>query len=90
MAAVVGVGPIGTQAIVAVLQLAAPAARARHEASLALTDRVRQVLDPDIDVASVLLVPRLPVDRRHNSKVDRTALARWAERTLAGERVAPP
>jgi hypothetical protein len=32
----------------------------------------------------------LPVDIRHASKVDRTRLARWADRVLAGGRVGRP
>lgn len=40
----------------------------------------------DVDVAAVLLVPALPVDKRHNSKIDRTRVARWAEQVLAGGR----
>ena len=42
------------------------------------------------DLAAVLVVDALPVDRRHNAKIDRTALAAWAERFLAGESVPPP
>ena len=86
MAALVGVGPVGTQAIVAVLQLSdgqSPAAGA----SLALIDSVRDVLSPHIDIAAVLLIKQMPVDQRHNSKVDRTRVAQWASRVLAGEKV---
>ncbi len=36
------------------------------------------------------MTPALPVDIRHASKVDRTAVARWAERVLAGGRVGRP
>ena len=32
----------------------------------------------------------LPVDIRHDSKIDRAAVARWAARVLAGGRVGPP
>jgi hypothetical protein len=32
-------------------------------------------------------VPSLPVDRRHNSKIDRTRIAAWAENVLAGGRM---
>ena len=28
----------------------------------------------------------LPTDIRHNSKIDRTALSRWSEQTLRGEK----
>jgi len=34
-----------------------------------------------------LVAPALPVDKRHNSKIDRTRIARWAERVLAGGRI---
>ena len=43
-----------------------------------------------ISLAAVLVVDALPVDIRHASKVDRTRLARWAERVLAGGRVGRP
>ena len=39
-----------------------------------------------VPVAAVLVTDRLPVDIRHASKVDRTRVARWAERVLAGRR----
>ena len=35
-------------------------------------------------LAAVLSVPHLPVDVRHNSKVDRTRLGRWAGKVLEG------
>jgi hypothetical protein len=34
-----------------------------------------------------LVVPSLPVDKRHNSKINRTRVARWAERVLSGGRI---
>jgi acyl-coenzyme A synthetase/AMP-(fatty) acid ligase/pimeloyl-ACP methyl ester carboxylesterase len=80
-AAVVGVGPVGTQAAVVVV---VPEGRLRRGpvADLALTDRVRQVAGTE--VAAVLVRRSLPVDIRHASKVDRLAVARWAETVLAG------
>jgi acyl-CoA synthetase (AMP-forming)/AMP-acid ligase II/pimeloyl-ACP methyl ester carboxylesterase len=95
-AAVVGIGPAGTQQLVAVIvaklpvrRLAAWAAggpflgRPRGSvASIELTDAVRSAVD--VPVAAVLLITELPVDIRHASKVDRTALAGWADRMLAG------
>ena len=39
------------------------------------------------EVAAVLAVPSIPVHRRHNSKIDRPRIARWAEGILAGGRV---
>jgi acyl-coenzyme A synthetase/AMP-(fatty) acid ligase/pimeloyl-ACP methyl ester carboxylesterase len=86
-AAVVGIGPVGGQQVVAVVQPSDPPRRAR-EAGLALLDRVRDAVGRD--VVAVLVVPGLPVDRRHNSKIDRTRLAAWAERVLAGGRLTRP
>ena len=61
-----------------------------HEgrAGLARPDRDRTVRDAVAPqaVAAVLTVPKLPVDRRHNSKIDRTRLGLWAEALLAGGR----
>ena len=41
---------------------------------------------PQQPLAAVLSVPELPVDVRHNSKIDRTRLGRWAGALLAGGR----
>ena len=46
------------------------------------TELLRQVTG--VDLAAVLVRGALPVDIRHNSKIDRTLLATWAERILAG------
>jgi acyl-coenzyme A synthetase/AMP-(fatty) acid ligase len=86
LAAVVGVGPVGTQATVAVIQTSTED-QPVGGASLALVDRIRGVVDDTIDIAAALVVRELPVDRRHNSKIDRAAVAVWATRVLAGERV---
>jgi acyl-CoA synthetase (AMP-forming)/AMP-acid ligase II/pimeloyl-ACP methyl ester carboxylesterase len=83
-AAVVGVGPRGAQQVVVVLQpevfshgpvVAEPDVAAAVRAALAGTD-----------VAAVLVVEQLPTDVRHNSKIDRSRVAAWAERVLSGER----
>ena len=87
MAALVGVGPPGTQAIVAVVQMSDERYMG-NEAGLPLIDSIREAVGPCIDIAATLVVKRLPVDRRHNSKVDRAFVARWAERILSGEKVA--
>jgi hypothetical protein len=50
-----------------------------------LTDRVRAAAGRE--VAAVLVTPSLPVDKRHNSKIDRPRIAQWAEGILAGGRV---
>lgn len=86
-AAAVGVGPEGVRQVVIVVETVPPV---RHPAlaSSDLTRRVRATVKRP--VAAVLTVPRLPTDVRHNSKVDRTRIARWAERVLAGGRVGEP
>ena len=86
--AIVGVGPHGTQQIVVVV-VPDPAVRRSALASEHLTDRVRSCVG-DIDVAAALVVRSLPVDKRHNSKIDRTRIAAWAERALAGGRMGSP
>ncbi len=84
-AAVVGVGPVGTQQLVVVV---VPVDRSRLPdlADEDLADLVRAKVDA-ADVAAVMTAPSLPVDKRHNSKIDRTRISRWAERVLAGGRV---
>jgi acyl-coenzyme A synthetase/AMP-(fatty) acid ligase/pimeloyl-ACP methyl ester carboxylesterase len=80
-AACVGVGPPGAQvvAVVAVPRDGAPRRGGLAEPELAAA--VRDVAG--VPVAAVLLRPELPVDIRHNSKIDRAALARWASDRLA-------
>ncbi|WP_165067202.1 alpha/beta fold hydrolase [Marisediminicola senii] len=86
-AAVVGVGPRGVQQVVAIVEttagtrrpgLAAPSLAAAVRASIALP------------IAAVLVVPRLPTDVRHNSKIDRSRLSAWAGGVLSGERMVAP
>ncbi|MBO3084302.1 alpha/beta fold hydrolase [Cellulomonas fengjieae] len=83
-AAVVGVGPRGTQQVVVVVQ---PEVFSHGPlvADPALAGAVRAALD-GTEVAAVLVVEQLPTDVRHSSKVDRTRVAAWAERVLAGQR----
>ncbi len=83
LAAAVGVGPAGTQQVVVVV--ARPDVSKPALAPLEESDRVRGMVD--VDVAAVLEVPELPVDQRHNSKIDRGRIARWAEAILAGGRM---
>ncbi len=84
LAAVVGVGPVGTQQVVVVVETS-PRSRRPGLAPLALADQVRAAVG-GVDVAAVLVTPRLPVDVRHNSKIDRAQVARWAEQLLAGRK----
>ncbi|MFC7402195.1 alpha/beta fold hydrolase [Citricoccus sp. GCM10030269] len=88
--AVVGVGPRGTQAVVVVIEPVGDRPRPRPGlAPSSLTDEVRRAAAP-VPVAAVLVTNRVPVDIRHNAKIDRTRLARWADRILAGGPVVAP
>jgi acyl-coenzyme A synthetase/AMP-(fatty) acid ligase/pimeloyl-ACP methyl ester carboxylesterase len=97
-AAAVGVGPAGAQVVVVVVVPSGidPAASGRRRPAgrgdrlrLADTDRADAVrAAAGVDVAAVLVAGRLPVDVRHQSKVDRSEAARRAARVLAGSR--PP
>jgi acyl-coenzyme A synthetase/AMP-(fatty) acid ligase len=88
-AAAVGVGPAGAQVVV--VAVVPPGSRVRRRrgtrlrlAGAELADAVRSVAG--VDVAAVLTTPALPVDIRHQSKVDRGEVARRAARVLAGAR----
>ncbi|MBB3084335.1 alpha/beta fold hydrolase [Geodermatophilus sabuli] len=88
-AAAVGVGPAGAQVLVVVVVPAGagrrPGLRGRPAlAGTGLADAVRDVAR--VDVAAVLVAAALPVDIRHQSKVDRRAVAEQAARVLAGAR----
>jgi acyl-coenzyme A synthetase/AMP-(fatty) acid ligase len=85
-AAVVGVGPRGTQQVVAVVvpETRAPVGLAPQQLAAAVRAAA------GVRVAAVLVVAALPVDIRHAAKIDRQRLARWAERVLAGARVGRP
>ncbi len=75
--AAVGVGPVGTQVVAIILDAPGP----MRLAPAATADAVRDACP--LPVAAVLCAP-LPVDIRHQSKVDRRALAAAAEHHLAG------
>lgn len=79
--AAVGVGPRGCQQLAVVVE---DARAAEGLADPALAARVRDVVDAP--VAAVLTVRGLPVDIRHNTKIDRSAVAAWAAAVLAGRR----
>ncbi|WP_343912233.1 alpha/beta fold hydrolase [Ornithinicoccus hortensis] len=85
-AAVVGVGPRGTQQVVAVVvpeERIASGLRRLGGTPLAGADLAARVRETaGVPVAAVLLRDWLPVDVRHASKVDRGALAVWATRLL--------
>lgn len=86
-AAVVGIGPVGTQQVVAVVETV-PDARRPGLAPPEVADDVRARCP--VPLAAVLVVPELPTDVRHNSKIDRGLLSGWAAGVLAGGRVTAP
>lgn len=82
--AAVGVGPRGAQQLVLVVE---PDASVRVDGVLAdegTSAAVRAAVPHP--VAAVLARRSLPTDVRHDSKIDRAALAAWADRVLAGGR----
>lgn len=90
MAAIVGVGPAGTQAVTAVVETVPPVRKA-GPAGVDLAGKVREAArTAGVSVAAVLVVPALPTDIRHNAKIDRTRLSRWASSVLAGGRPGTP
>lgn len=86
-AAVVGIGPHRLRQAVAVIETLPPS-RKPGLADPELSAAVRH--STDLPIVAVLVVPGLPTDIRHNSKIGRTRLSLWAERTLAGERPTAP
>lgn len=91
-AALVGVGPAGTQQVIAVLVPTADLPRRSAVAPAELAERSRAAVGSatGIEFSAVLVTEQLPTDVRHNSKVDRARVARWAERVLSGGRVGRP
>jgi olefin beta-lactone synthetase len=91
-AAVVGVGPRGTAQVVVVVEGAD--VRRPGLAPAPLRDAVRAAARDTAGngpgIAAVLVVRTLPVDIRHNSKIDRLAVGRWAQRVLDGRRPGTP
>jgi acyl-coenzyme A synthetase/AMP-(fatty) acid ligase/pimeloyl-ACP methyl ester carboxylesterase len=85
-AAVVGVGPAGTQQAVAVVVPNTKPAVGLVGLELASTVRAAA----GVRLAAVLGIDAVPVDIRHAAKIDRQRLARWAERVLTGARVGRP
>ncbi len=88
-AGVAGIGPRGTQQVVAVVETTG-GQRVRRPALAppALAASVRAAAG--VPLAAVLTVPVLPTDIRHNSKVDRARLSRWATAVLSCGRMARP
>jgi acyl-CoA synthetase (AMP-forming)/AMP-acid ligase II/pimeloyl-ACP methyl ester carboxylesterase len=79
-AAAVGVGPTDVQQIVMVVETVNST---EGPADTELTLAVRVALAP-LTIASVWITKRLPVDIRHNSKIDRTAVSQNMTKILSG------
>ncbi|WP_058234179.1 alpha/beta fold hydrolase [Devriesea agamarum] len=90
------VGPNGTRQIVLVVETDEEyrpgRARRPRTAPAPLTEAVRHAVRKmtGSDVAAVFTTVTLPTDIRHNSKIDRAALSRWAEAALRGLPVGRP
>jgi acyl-coenzyme A synthetase/AMP-(fatty) acid ligase len=78
-AACVGIGTAGDQQVVVVIT--GPRSRS-VVASSELTALIRSV--SGVDVAAVLIRDELPVDILHNAKINRAAVADWADEVLSG------
>jgi acyl-coenzyme A synthetase/AMP-(fatty) acid ligase len=91
-AAAVGVGPRGAAQVVVVVE--GVDIRRSGLAPAALRDAVRAAAEDTPaavpGIAAVLVVGHLPVDIRHNSKIDRVAVGHWAQRVLDGRRPGRP
>ncbi len=89
-ACAVGIGPAGAQ--VAALVIETPGRRRARRADPATTESIRRGVEAATGHVPVLVleVAALPVDRRHNSKIDRTAVAAWVEAIAAGGRIRRP
>ncbi|MAE29590.1 MAG: hypothetical protein CMJ87_11530, partial [Planctomycetes bacterium] len=90
--ALVGIGPRGAEIPVLVVEAEAGHARGalRHKLAGELLELARSfanAADADLGPAAVhtvLFHPSLPVDVRHNAKLDRPALKRWATEQFKG------
>jgi acyl-CoA synthetase (AMP-forming)/AMP-acid ligase II/pimeloyl-ACP methyl ester carboxylesterase len=84
-AAAVGIGPDGCQQLVVVIEGSGTVGLAGASVTAAVRRAVTWA-----PVAAVLTVTSLPVDIRHNTKIDRAAVAEWAARLLSGRTARVP
>ncbi len=91
-AAAVGVGPRGAAQVVVVVEGADVGRPGLAPESLRDAVRAAAADRPGAGpgIAAVLVVRNLPVDIRHNSKIDRLAVGHWAQRVLDGRRPGTP
>lgn len=85
-AAAVGVGPQNAQVVVGIVLLDEPGSSPLVDPGM--THELRAAVQDELGVhmAAVLQRTSFPTDIRHNAKIDRTELAGWADRILAGRR----
>ena len=78
--AAVGVGPVDVEQLVIVVETINSS---DGPADAELTHAVRAALAP-LTIAAVWTTKKLPVDIRHNSKIDRTAVSKKMSQILSG------
>jgi acyl-CoA synthetase (AMP-forming)/AMP-acid ligase II len=78
--ALVGLGPSGRQVPVLVVE---PHARARTDALVHEITKFASSPGTTRSIERILFYPNLPVDVRHNAKINREWLAKWAAKQLA-------
>ena len=81
-AAAVGVGPVDVEQIVIVIETIDSS---DGPANAELSHAVRAALAP-LTISSVWTTKKLPVDIRHNSKIDRTAVSKQMSKILSGSK----
>jgi len=82
--ALVGLGPAGAQRPVLVIEPVG-GKLPNHQRALALATELvalAKTHPTTAEIKTVLFHPRLPVDVRHNAKINREELAAWAARKL--------
>ncbi|MEU1328505.1 AMP-binding protein [Streptomyces sp. NPDC005865] len=84
--ALVGIGPAGCQVPVLCVQPDASHGYGRRHELMVRVLAAAAPLPHGASIALVLFRRRLPVDVRHNSKIDRASLSRWAARALLSRR----
>ena len=77
-----GIGPVDVQQLVIVVETTNSN---DGPAEAELTGAVRTALAP-LTISSVWATKKLPVDIRHNSKIDRTAVSKKMAKILSGAR----
>ncbi len=83
-AAVVGVGPVGSQVVVGIVMLDNPGDGPIVDPVTTEVLRTAVRDECGVDVVAMLERSSFPTDIRHNAKIDRTKLAIWANRVLEG------